>query len=318
MRALEELALFVALVKPLTKANHSCTSLNQLARWTRIQDDKARRTVTRLAEAVGDPLLEVRGRRYCLTTAGQELLTCGEKLLAVGRNGGGQVPGESLAVEVAPGIDPGVLAGPLHDFFEEWAGLVTVKIVPLDAEGLKQNLATGVTAFGLDLVAEDGAGGAVLLEQPARWTLLVPAAHSLVRVGEPITDKHLAQGERVFIPAVLADCAEGCLSRLNLASTVVVPSPDAVRAFVGAELGLGLELDFATTDLPDPLVRLRLAGAEPVYLGLVLPKKAEALTEAAKSLADLIRQSRKLRSRPATGESPVDPEGDPEAVAEVA
>lgn len=318
MRALEELGMFVELVKPLTKPTHSCTSLNQLARWGRIQEDKARRTISRMAEAVGDPLLEVRGRRYCLTAVGQELRSCGERLLAVGRAGGEAAVGEALTVEVSPGIDADVLTDPLRNFFREWAGLVAVKLVPLDPEGIKQNLATGVTAFALAFVSEDGDSGTLHLEQPARWSLLVPASHPLADRDGPVTDVHLNPAEQVFVPATLADHADACLRSLRHPNPVVVPSAESVRALVAAGLGVGADLDFGVHNDPEPFVRLSLASVAPVHLGLVLPRKVQALPEVAKALIDLIKESRKARSHLTTGEPSVEPESHLEPVGVVA
>ncbi len=310
MRPLEELGQFVDLMRPLTRPNHSITSLGQLSRFARIQDDKARRVISRMAEACGgDPLVELKGRKYTLTATGRELVSAGERLIAVGRQQDATHLSETLTVEISPEITPQFLTEPLDRFLEEWSGLITVRILPLDHE-LRTNLCA-YTAFGVGIVEADGSSGAALLERPIPWTVLVPGEHPLADQPTPIPAAELTNSGRVFVPAEFAETLAAGL--VGGSSVIIVPTGEAVRAAVAGRLGNGLDPDFGCAGEPEPFFRLPTMGFKPLRIGIFLPRKPESMSEAAKCLLSLIRSPRKTtvtaQTTSAAGdEQPVDAE----------
>ena len=313
MRPLEELTQYIALVRPLLKPNHAVTSLGQLSRWARIQDDKARRVLARMSEACGgDSLVELKGRKYALTTVGKEVFLAGERLIAVGQQNP-EVLSEVVTVEVATEIDPLFLADPLARFFEEWAGLVAVKLLPLDPDGVRTSVAAGITSFGLGFAEADGSSGCPLLPEPVVWSAVVHTDHPLAELHE-VTPDQLATC-RVFVPA---EFAEQLAHDLALAGTslVIVPTAEAVRTAARRSLGVGLDLDFGA-GTPDSVVRVPVAGLQPLRLGLYLPRKPECLSEAARWLLDLLKSPRRRNTDPrpaAPIETAAEPESEPLSV----
>lgn len=312
MRPLDEISQFIELVRPLMKPNHTVTSLGQLSRWARLQDDKARRVLARMSEACGgDSLVELRGRKYALTSVGKELVLAGERLIAVGQQDSGAF-GEVVTVEVAPEIDPLFLADPLGRFLDEWAGLAAVKLLPLDTEGVRTNVASGITSFGLGFAEADGSSGCALLERPVPWVVVVHPEHPLAE-RQTVSPDQLAS-HRVFAPAEFAERVSQSLARTGSASLVVLPTSDAVRVAARRNLGVGLDLDFGVVDDSDPFVRIPLAELPPLRLGLFLPRKAEALSEAAKFLLDLLKAprpfGRKLQAVTEGGEPRIETESE--------
>lgn len=308
MQPLDEITQYLALVPPLLKPNCAVTSLAQLSRRARIQEDKARRVLARLSEAYGgDPLVALRGRQYALTAVGKELFLAGERLIAVGRQNA-EALREVVTVEVAAELDPLFFARPLAHFFEEWAGLVEVKLLPLDPDGVRTNVSSGITSFGLGFVAADGSSGGPLLPDPAVWGAAVHPDHPLAERHE-VTPDQLATS-RVFVPAEFADKLTHDLSLAGATRLVVVPTAEAVRTAARCNLGVGLDLDFGV-GRPDSVVRVPVAGMPPVRLGLYLPRKPECLSEAARFLLDLLKSPG--RRDPDTGppapiETAVEPE----------
>lgn len=288
MRPLEEVSQFVALVRPLLRAGHAVTSVGQLSRWARIDDARARRTITRMSEAFrGDPLVELKGRRLCLTSCGREVVLAGERLLSVGQQPDAEIAGEVVTVEVAAVIDPAALLPALGTFLVEWAGLVTLRLQPLDTETLRGNLASGVTAFGVGFAEEDGSSGATLLERPLAWTLLVRPDHPRAAIGN-CTVSDIVDCGRLFVPAGGTDSLATVMCDAG-SNVVVLPTALAVRTAVSAGLGLGLDLDFGA-DTGESFLRVPLGDLSPLRLGLYLPRRPEQMTEAAKALHDAIRE----------------------------
>ena len=292
MRPLKPFEVLVEGVRPLTLPQHTVTSLALLARVTKIQPDLFKRTLTAFSEEFGgDPLVSLRERRYMLTPAGWKLFKLGNELLLLGRGEGGEQPSEVVTVEVAAAIDFRYLSDPIRSYHEEYGGLVTVKFVPYEAESIRNNLTSGVTCFGLAFVDPEGASGASLLERPVPWSVIVPGEHTLADSPTPIPVEGLASSTRVFVPAEFAETLTALVGRGS--NTIILPTPEAVRAAVAAKLGVGLDLDFGCYPDPEPFFRLPAAGVKSLRLGLYLPRKAESLTEAAKCLLDLIRTPRK-------------------------
>lgn len=312
MRPLDEITQFIALVRPLLKPNHAVTSIGQLSRWARIQDDKSRRLIARMSESCsGDALVELKGRKYALTAVGKELVLAGERLIAVGQQNPESLS-EVVTVEVAPEIDPLYIADALGRFLDEWAGLITVKLLPLDTEGVRTNVASGITSFGLGFADADGSSGCPLLPEPAVWSAVVHPDHPLAE-GHEMTRDQLATN-RVFVPAEFADKLSHDLALAGTTNLIIVPTAEAVRTAARCNLGVGLDLDFGAGN-PDSVVRVPVAGLQPLRLGLYLPRKPENLTEAARFLLDLLKSPprRNTDSRPLAEaiETATEPESEP-------
>jgi len=303
MGPFEELETFCQLVRPLTRANSAYLSLNQLIRLTRVQDDKARRVLARLADAVGRPLVELRARRYVLTDAGRSLLERGEALLAVGQANGAEETVETVTVAVAARFDSGILVEPLREFFREWAGLVTVKVVLLDLDNIQHNRPSEF-AFGLDWVTESPAAGIEPVDVPLGWSLLVPEAHRLASLAGQASVEDLGPDDRVFLAAGPGEALAATVLQGSLpANRVIVPFPEAVRRFVAAGLGLGLDIAVGRPVSDEPFLRLPLSGIEPARIGVHLPRKSE-LSEPAQALLALIRAHLQTVSKSAEDDSP--------------
>lgn len=315
MKPLDELIEYLHVVAPLMRPNHKFTSLMQLFRATRAQDDKARRVLGRMSEAYGvDSLLELKGRRFTLTEIGKEVYLAAEHLVAIGMPKPDAM-NEVVTVEVAPEIDPLFLAQPLTRFFEEWAGLVAVKIHPLDAEGVRTNISSGLTSFGVGLAEADGSSGCALLPSPAVWTAVVPHDHPL-GAEKSVTAGQLAT-YRVFVPAMFAERLSPHLAAVGTTNQVVVPTAEAVRVSAVCNLGVGLDLDFGATGLSVSPVRVPVLDLPPVPFGLYLPRKPECLSEAALYLLDLLKAQGRRDSAPrptSASDTATQPESEPLSV----
>jgi hypothetical protein len=180
---------------------------------------------------------------------------------------------------------------PLARFFEEWAGLVAVKLLPLDLDGIRTNVSSGITSFGLGFAEADGSSGCSLLPQPATWNAIVHPEHPLADE-QGVSRDQLATC-RVFVPAEFAEKLSHDLTLAGTTSLVILPTPEAVRAAARCNLGVGLDLDFGARATPDSFVRVPVAGLQPLRLGLYLPRKPECLSEAARYLLDLLKSPRR-------------------------
>jgi molybdenum-dependent DNA-binding transcriptional regulator ModE len=68
MRLFELLHVYVGIAAILRDPNKAFASLNQACRRARLSDCKVRRAIAALSREAGDPLVEVKNRRWGLTT----------------------------------------------------------------------------------------------------------------------------------------------------------------------------------------------------------------------------------------------------------
>jgi len=292
-RVFEDLAIFVACGSPLTRPNHAFTSINQLARRSRAgSDDKLRRTLARLEQAMNDPLIQTEGRRLVLTEVGCQLLTHSERLLAIGKGRPEAEPVEFLNVAVADSV--GVLAHSAADFLAEWNGLVGLRFHTLDAETVQEQIAAGSVAFGLGWAADDIMGTTERLEPGFMWQMLVPSTHRLAESAEPLTGDQLGETERVIVPPLGAASAQvnEFLASVPPANRIDADCSETVREFVASGLGIGLDITGGTERCAERLCWRPVAGLEPEYLCLYLPRHhADKLSAPALFMVDAVRRT---------------------------
>ena len=292
-RVFEYLELFVTCGTPLDRPNHSISSFNQLARRARVDDDKLRRTIDRLAQGLSDPLIRTHGRRLVLTEVGHDLLTHAERLLAVGKGRPEAEPVELLNVAIADGIGS-VLARSTAEFLTEWTGLVGLRFHSLDAGAVREQIAAGTVAFGLGWAADDGAGAGERLEPGFPWRLLVPHSHRLAGTDAPLAGDQLGETERVIVPPLGTVSAQvnEFLAPVPPANRIDADSSETVREFVASGLGIGLDITGATERCTERLCWRPVARLEPEYICLYLPRHhADKLSAPALFLIDAVRRT---------------------------
>src|SRR5207253_2714449 len=111
--------------------SHAICSLPQLCRRAGIRgDDKPRRLLVQLGEAMNDRLIEVKDRhRFALTAVGRELLAAAQRLVNLAKKGTGEDDAvELLKVAVASGVESQVLAAAVAAWLAEWDGLLTLQL----------------------------------------------------------------------------------------------------------------------------------------------------------------------------------------------
>ncbi len=296
MRLLEILNVFVDSGALLRDPSRAFASLNQLSRRAHHSDDKIRRAIAALSKEACDPLVEVKNRRWGLTTKGGIVHTQAERLLAAFRDRSEADPVEVLEVAIADGVNPEIVAQAAKAFFWEWERFpITLRIQRLDPDTLPESLRSGSIAFALGWEGEEiGAGSHEPLEPGARWHALVSQSHPLAKQEGSIEASSLSEA-RIFLSPASDVPALSSLLAGSPSARVRVESLAAARAMVASGLGVSLELAFGDSDDCESLRRLPIAGLGPQRLCLYPPANKDDMSEPAAffkaALKDAIREA---------------------------
>jgi len=287
---LDALTLFAFLGEPLTRANHGYSSMSQLYRRRRIDDDLGRRALAHLEKRFHGPLIAVENHRVTLTTAGRRAWELACQVRDLEENA--EDAAETLSVEIAPCLGEALLPLVLPGYLAAFGGLLRLRICNLDAASVKQNIARRQTDFGMGFV-EDGEArsGLEVLEARIPWVALIHPGHKLHEGVGPVAGSDLRPGDRVFIPREALALPGLCqwLKGVESAYRVECDSPNLIRRLAARGFGLGVTLDLGLGDISDGLAVRPIAGVEEQRLCFYLPRRAADLSEAASALLDAIR-----------------------------
>lgn len=300
-RFYDAIVLFAIVFEPLTRPNHGITSVSQLCRKKRIDEDLVRRYAAKLEKKYSAPLFEVRNHRLELTALGQRvLLEVALKDLALVESGEEAI--ETLTVECAPYLAEALFPKILPAFMQDFGGPIALRIFNLEAAAVQQNIATHKTDFGIAIL-EDGAGSGVeALDANIAALLAIPSGHRLQDHVGPVAASDLQLDDRVFIPGealTLPDLGEW-LKSVKSANRVECDSLNLFRRCVGAGLGLGVILGFGGECQSDGVTIRPISGVKEQRLCFHVPRRSADLSEPARALMDEIRkhlESLKANSR---------------------
>jgi DNA-binding transcriptional LysR family regulator len=288
---LHAIVLFAFLGEPLTRANHGYSSMSQLCRRLRVDEDLCRRAVAHLEERFHGPQIAVENHRLTLTTLGRRVWMLACQVRDLEENS--EDAAETLSVEIAPCLGEALLPLVLPGFLAAFGGLLRLRICNLDAASVKQNIARRQTDFGMGFV-EDGEArsGVEVLGARIPWVVLIPPGHKLQNGVGPVAGTDLRPDDRVYIPCEALTLPGLCqwLKGVESAYRVECDSPNLIRRLAARGLGLGVTLDLGLGDISDGLAGRPIAGVEEQRLCFYLPRRADDLSEAASALLEAIRR----------------------------
>jgi len=285
---IDDLQLYSELAGLLSRPNHGFVSWNGLGKRLRLNDDKPRRAVTRLEQTFRAALIETKNNRLSLTTAGRRLLTQVEKLLAL-RSAFAELDAlDTLTVEADDDLASWLMPTILPMFLEQCSGCVQVRLCSLDVGRIGQNVASGLTSFGLGLdVLESPAGDAV--GPGFGWLLLVPRAHRLADLARD-EEPQLGPVDRVFLATGrMPSGADEFLQHVMRPNRIECGSFQSVLGLVAGGHGVGLIPEFIA--VPNACRAFALSGIQNAHAVLYLPRGEEALSDPARVLIGLIRDA---------------------------
>lgn len=285
MSRIDDLELYSEVAGLLSRPNHGFVSWNGLGKRLRLNDDKPRRAVTRLEQTFRSALVETKNNRLALTVAGRRLFSQVEKLLAL-RSAFAELDAlDTMTVEVDDDLAWWLLPKLLPTLLDASAGTVQVRFCPLDVGRVGQNIASGLTSFGLGIDVADSPAGDVI--QPGfAWRLVVPRDHRLATLADE--EVQLGPVDRVFLATGRTPAGtDEFLQHVHRPNRIECGTFQTVLALVAAGEGVGLVPVFLNA--PAGCRLIALPGLQEGHAVLYLPRSEEVLSDPARVLVGLIR-----------------------------
>jgi DNA-binding transcriptional LysR family regulator len=287
----DSLTIFVEAATPLVRPNHGFSSITQLSRRARANDDKLRRTLTRLSDELNDPLIGLNGRRLALTEIGRQLLDRATQLLALAKRRAEENPVEVLKVATGDGIDSALLADVVSAWMNEWQGLGTIQFRSLPPDLLLEQIAAGLIDLGIGWAHAFPTEPDERIEPAFPLMLLVPRGHALSESLGAVDGSELAETERVFLSPAADAASVDFLGNLPPVSRVAVDTSETLKSLVERG-GLGLDFTTPTASEEEAFVRRPVVGVEPATLGVFFaPGRVDARPEPVKFFVDAVRRA---------------------------
>jgi DNA-binding transcriptional LysR family regulator len=288
---LEDFELFSSLVGPLSRPNAAIMSISQLAKRIRTGDDKVRRVLSRFEEQLRCRLVTTRDRRLVLTDAGIKLGGIAAQLQQLASGEQEHDEPELLTIDVERNLAEIVLPAVLPEFWSLWGDSVRVQIENFDAVTLRERLENGSAHLGLGWTTDNPSAGEERLRLAIRWVATFRGDVS-VEVEQSLGFKKLAQFDRLFarnweqLPAAVAKFVE----TVPVARRIECPSLCMART-LAARSGAAILPTLGNTDCcaDSALSCVPLEGIGTTGISIFLPRRAAAVTEAAASLATMLR-----------------------------
>jgi DNA-binding transcriptional LysR family regulator len=265
----------------------------QLSRAVRIDEDKTKRVVDRLANELGVPLIAVgEDRSWKLTPAGRDF---SELLMRMNSLADQEAPAERVTVLATPLVAQMLLPGPLAVFFGLWGSAASVTLPAVDGvESLRKEIREARGDFAVGFAETDEAVSADESLGFVPWVLIAPKKdHRLSGHGGTVSGEQFQSTDRVFLPGLAErnEDLEAFLAPIPRSGRVEC-SESVLLAMVNAGLGLAIIPDLNGNLDSNGTCKLAIEGMAPMQLRLVLPRKGMAgLSEPAEALVGNIRRA---------------------------
>lgn len=266
------------LLTRLYRPNHNIRSWSVAAMLEGLGNDKVGRLISRAEELAGGELTHVREGRIALTTLGQQFRDWLEDLRFLQQSQAERT--EELQVAVRPGVDPGILAPAIAAFARYFDhNALRVSIQP---EGMQEAVDSNLFTFGVTCTDAKTAGSCERIEPAIPASVLIPRRnHRLFGALGPIDADHFTQTDFVFMAPGMEACFSGLLHRVQPANRIEVGCPATLRRLVADGHGIGVVFAHPNGSPEELITCVSAVGVEPIWLGLVLPRKRELTDEPA-------------------------------------
>jgi DNA-binding transcriptional LysR family regulator len=274
----EELDKMWRVMNRLNRPNHHFKSLSAVAMLEGLGKDKITRLIPQAEDLVCGGIIRVRNGRIELTEHGCVFRDWLEELRSIQQSQAER--GEELRVAVRPGVDPGILATAIATF-TRFFDRISLRVV-IQPEGMQEAVDSKHFTFGVTWTDAKTVGSCERIEPAAiPGSVLIPRNHRLFGADGPLDADHFTPTDVVFMAPGMEACFSGLLHRVQPANRVEVGCPETLRRLVadGHGLAVGFAHPFRSPD--ESTTCVQVVGVEPIWLGLVFPRKREVSDEPA-------------------------------------
>jgi len=265
----------------------------QLFKRANLDDDEARRALKAIEDELSIQVIAENNGRLELSDDGKELYQIALRLTALRERANCRV--ETLRIQADPLLAQELLPSALRPFLSLYGSCVSVEVLGLLDESIRDRIRSGQTSFGLGFCSDSQPvlPGELLEGITVPWTLILPAGHRLAAQmnGDQVSGEELSQAGFLFVPALAAQYP-GLTAFLGAeALQHRVENIPAVCRLVQAEAGIGIVPWFASAACPAGIVTKPLP-VPPLQVRFLLPRRGEnRLPEYTQSLIDHVRQT---------------------------
>jgi DNA-binding transcriptional LysR family regulator len=308
----EELDKMWRVINCVNNPNHHFKSLSPVAMLEGLGKDKITRLIPQAEDLANGQLIRVRNGRIELTEHGCVFRDWLQELRFIQKSQAERA--EELRVAVRPGVDPGILAAAIA-IFTQYYDHIALRVV-IQAEGMQEAVDSNLFTFGVTWTDGKTVGGCERIEPTIPGSVLIHRNHRLFGADGPIDVDHFSQTDDVvFMVQGMESHFNGLLNRVPPANRIEC-CPETLRRLVEDGHGLGLVFAHRPRSPGEAISCIPVASVDPIWLGLVLPRKRDVTDEPATMfLIQAIRKAVRdaaLPEIPALVEVPEDPEPLPE------
>jgi DNA-binding transcriptional LysR family regulator len=300
------------LLTRLHRPNHNIRSWSVAAMLEGLGNDKVGRLIERAEELAGGELTQVRDNRIALTPLGHEFRDWLEDLRSLQQSQAERA--EELRVAVRPGVDPGILS-PAIAGFTRYFDHIALR-VSIQPEAMQEAVDSNLFTFGVTWADAKTAGSCERIEPAVPASVLIHRNHRLFGADGQIDADHFTPTDFVFMAPGMEACFSDLLYRVQPANRVEIGCQETLHRLVADGHGLGVGFAHPSRSPNESITCIPAAGIEPIWLGLVFPRKKEVIDDPASMyLIELIRKAVRdasLPEIPALVEVPEESESLPE------
>jgi DNA-binding transcriptional LysR family regulator len=273
----EELDKMWRVVNCVNNPNHHFKSLSPVAMLEGLGKDKITRLIPQAEDLANGELIRVRNGRIELTEHGCVFRDWLQELRFIQKSQSERA--EELRVAVRPGVDPGILATTIATF-TRYYDHIALRVV-IQPEGMQEAVDSNLFTFGVTWTDDKTVGNCERIEPAIQASVKIPRNHRLFGANGPIDAEHFSQTDVVFMAQGMEAWFNGLLHRVLPVNRVEVGCPETIRRLVEDGQGLGVEFTHPSRSKDESITCLPAVGVEPIWLGLVFPRKRDLTDEPA-------------------------------------